>query len=62
MQERSELARCVEAPRSQIAPGLFLEDGAVEFVVPEDIEGLTLAIVVGGGEAHERGLPWPLGP
>ncbi len=46
----------VEALGGEILPALLLEDPAVELVVPEDVEGLALGVVVGAGEADEGGL------
>ncbi|HUF76427.1 MAG TPA: hypothetical protein VMM35_09115 [Longimicrobiales bacterium] len=37
-------------------PALFLEDQAVDLVVPVDVERLALRIVVGAGQPDERGL------
>ena len=38
------------------AQAFFLEDQAVEFVVPEDVQSLPLGVVVGAGQSNEGGL------
>ena len=56
VQERRELARRVETPGREIPPPLFLQDLAVEFVVPEHVQGLALVVVVRTGQPDQRGL------
>ncbi len=56
VEEGRELARRVEALGGEILPALFLEDPAVELVVPEDVEGLALGVVVRAGQPDEGGL------
>ena len=46
----------VESPGSKILPTFFLQDSAVEFVVPEHLQRLTLGIVVRAGEPDARCL------
>ena len=46
VEEGRELARSVEALGGEVLPTLFLEDPAVELVVPEHVEGLALGVVV----------------
>ena len=55
VEEGGELPRRVEPFRREIGPALFLEDQAVDLVVPVDLEALALGVVVSAGEAHERG-------
>ena len=61
VQEGGELARRVEALGGEVLPALFLQDAAVELVVPEDVERLALGVVVGAGQADEGGLAGPGG-
>ena len=49
VQKGSEVARRVEAPRREITPALFLQNTAIELVVPIHIEGLALGVIVGAG-------------
>ena len=56
MQKRRELARLVEALGREVRPAFFLEDQAVEFVVPEHFQGLPLGVVVRAGEADDTRL------
>ena len=46
----------VEALGAQVAPRLLLQDAAVDLEVPVDLQGLTLGIVIGAGQAHPSGL------
>ena len=55
VEEGGELPRRVEPFRREIGPALFLEDQAVDLVVPVDLEALALGVVVSAGETHERG-------
>ena len=54
VQERREPARVVEAPLGEVLPALFLEDAAVDLVVPVDAQRLPLRVVVGAGQRHQR--------
>ena len=60
VQERRELARIVETPFGEVRPTLFFQDAAVDLVVPEDPQRLSLRVVVGAGERHEGGSAWNL--
>ncbi len=57
VEEGGELARRVEALGGEVLPALFLEDPAVELVVPEDVERLALGVVVGAGEPNQADCP-----
>jgi hypothetical protein len=41
-----ELARLVESPLANALPRLFVDDLGVEFELPNDLEGLSLRVVV----------------
>ena len=56
VQERAEVARRIEALGAEVAPRLLLQDAAVDLEVPVDLQGLTLGIVVGAGQAHPSAL------
>ena len=51
VQERREVLGPVEAALAEVGPGLVVEDGTVELAVPEDLQLLTLRVVVGAREA-----------
>ena len=46
----------VEAALPEIGPGFVVQDGAVEFVFPEDFELPALGVVVRAGEADAGGF------
>ncbi len=46
----------IESLRGQVPPALFLKDPAVEFVVPEHLQGLALRIVVRASQTHDGRL------
>ena len=48
--------RRVEALGAQVAPRFLLQDATVDLEVPVDLQGLTLGIVIGAGQAHPSGL------
>ena len=52
VQERGEPVRVVEAPLCEVGPALLLQDAAVDLVVPEDPQRLTLCVVVRAGQGH----------
>ena len=54
VQERREPARVVEAPLGEMSPAFLFEDAAVDLVVPEDPQRLSLRVVIGAGQGHER--------
>ena len=56
MQERRKLARLVEALGREVGPAFFLENQTVEFVIPENFQGLPLSVVIGAGEADNASL------
>jgi hypothetical protein len=56
MQKCSKLAWLVEALGCEVGPAFFLKNQPIEFVVPENFEGLPLSVVVGAGEADNAGL------
>jgi hypothetical protein len=56
VEKGGELARGVKALSGEVLPAFFGEDAAVELVVPEDIEGLALGVVVDAGQADEGRL------
>ena len=56
VQEGGEVIGRVEAPLPEIGPRLVVQDGAGEFILPEDFEFLALGVVVRAGEADAGGL------
>jgi hypothetical protein len=56
-----EAARLVEAPGREVGPALFLENQTVEFVIPENFEGLPLRIVICARKADKASLLRNLG-
>ena len=54
VRECSEVARRIEPPAGQIRPALFLQDGAIQLVIPEHGKGLALGIVVRARQGHLR--------
>ncbi len=56
MQERAELARCIEALCGKIAPAFFFEDSAVELIVPENIERLSLGVIICASQSDQGRL------
>ena len=54
VQERCKAAGWVEALGREILPALFLQNPAVDFVVPEHVEGLALGVVVRTGQSDQR--------
>src|SRR5581483_3620898 len=51
-----EGARRIEPPRREISPALVRQDQAVGLVVPEDVQPLTLVVVVRAREPDDRRL------
>ena len=49
VEEGGEMVWGVEAVFAEVGPGFVVENGAVEFAVPEDFEFLALGVVVGAG-------------
>ena len=56
VQERGEVVGGVEASLPEIGPRLVVNDGAVEFAVPEHLQLLPLGVVVRAGESDSGGL------
>ena len=56
IEEGCEVAGRVEPPGGESGPALFLQNPAVDLVVPEDLQRLTLCVVVCTGEAYPRRL------
>ncbi len=56
VQEGAEAARRVEALGGELGPAGLLQDAAVDLAVPEDLDLLALGVVLGAGEADDRGL------
>ena len=52
MQEGRERLGRIEALGCQVAPAFFREDAAVQFVIPEHVQGLALGVVVHAGKPH----------
>lgn len=53
VQERREVAGRVEAPRAEVPPPFLLQNPAVQLVLPEHLEHLTLRVVVRAGQADD---------
>jgi hypothetical protein len=53
MEESRELPRGIKPFGGQVLPPLFLKDPAVEFVVPEHLQGLSLRIIVCARQSHD---------
>ena len=56
LRKAAKVVRLVEAAFPEVGPGLVVENGAVEFAVPEDLQFLALGVVVCTGEADARGF------
>ena len=54
VEEGGKATGVVEAPLAQRVPALVVEDPAVQFALPEDLERLALGVVVGAGQADDR--------